>query len=199
MKKLFLLFIICIITFNFCKQEKVASSIEKGGNSINISKEEYDSLFAGEKQIKGLFPSNLAKYAINDTLAREFVQKYLTNIFGYIRKNMERSVFFTFDEITSTIHDEPACSALKNYGFRVYFAEYTDSDNSKKYLEKKFLTNFEDYIGKQTAIIQIMNKTNDTFISYRDDLLNYNLGELCPPCLSSNNASGLGGDWYIQD
>lgn len=199
MKNYFLLSFICILTLNSCKQNKISSGVVKGENSINISKSEYESLIADLIKLHGNSTNNLAKYVIDDELAKEFVQEYLTNIFGYVRKNMERSVFFTFDDITSTFHSVSTCSDLKDYGFRVYFAEYTDSAESISYLRAKFGDYYENYFGMKTVIIQIMNKANDKFIRVDGDLLNYNLGELCPPCLSSNNASGLDGDWYIQD
>lgn len=203
MKNYFLLSFICILTLISCKQNKISSGDVKGENSINISKSEYDSLIALSNQLYELTSTNLTKYEIEDKLAKKYVQYYLKKPLGGTDYGKERSVFFTFKEIMSAIKDTSIKLDSKELGFRVYFARYKlDTDDEKSYINERFGRNADKiYDDKQTVILQIMNDKNNEFIfknADKTDLLNYNLGELCPPCSSSNNASGLDGDEYLK-
>lgn len=173
-------------------------------NIITISQLEYLSLIPLLKQFPMFSFIDLTNYKLNDTLAKEFVQDYInTSIWNwdiYSNHKTVRSVFFTFKKVNPVLDSVNTNNLLENYGFRIYFAEYTSSDKAEKYLKDEYGPKYRDFIGRRTVIIQIMNATNDTFIYKEDgDLLNFNLGELCPPCARPDNGSGLNDDWYIQE
>lgn len=202
MKNYLLFTLLYCLTLNSCKPKTPEPQITLENDKVTISKTEYDSLLGLANKLLVLPSSNLIKFEIDDALAKEFVQYYLKEGGQTINKKIERSVFFKFEEIASAINGVSIPEALKNYGFRIYFARYTNSEKAGVYLKTKFGNSYANYFNKLTVILQIMDKTN-TYFQYKDagnkDLLNYNLGELCPPCYNLPNPSGLDDDFYIKD
>lgn len=151
----------------------------------------YDSLFNSKNSIKK---------TIDDNAAKEIVQYRIRKADNSLDFTTERSVFFKFSDLPSILSGGSVNDFWKG-GLRIYLGKYNISnDYVKNYLENNGVTNLEYFKDKQTVIVQFMDEDNKKYKYLKEDvdLANYNLGELCPPCLVSNSETGKGDDRYIK-
>lgn len=199
----FLLFIISCKRESQCKLQGLSNPIlDKIYDNLDATSfrtllekaDYYDKYFASAPTLTD---------TINDEIARLMVKRDLKRFSGGIDIEKTRSVFFDLKKlhsILSTVRDLD----YDTLGLRIYFAKYNSQDSGVlKYLQDKFKWDLcKDYDGNRTLVLQFMNNTNERYI-YQDAvnkkyLLNFNLGELCPPCNETGTMTGKEGDWYIK-
>lgn len=191
-----------MLTFISCKKEKDKSNIAAADRQfVKIDTATYKDLVEKANFYNKYFSfDSISTDTINDPISKLMVKRYIRKSDGSIDYLKTRSVFFSLSKLHNIIGTLPSMN-YDSLGMRIYFAKYDSQDPGVlSYLQSKYnCGNCTDYLGNNTLVIQIMNGTNDKFIymdSAKTDLLNFNLGELCPPC--SNNTTGLKDDEYIK-
>ena len=96
-----------------------------------------------------------------------------------------RSVFFTLLELFTLLRDgyfggTPTQEQLLELGVRVYLGKY---DNDDRAIRAHLGSNLPDYQDRPTAMLQLMNYGNTTFLKRKgtNKYWTVNLGQLCPP------------------
>lgn len=151
----------------------------------------YDSLFNSKNSIRK---------TIEDNAAKEIVQYRIRKADNSLDFKTERSVFFKFSDLPSILSGNSVNDFWKG-GLRIYLGKYNILNKAvQDYLKNNGISNFENFKDKQTVIVQFMDENNGNYkyLIDKTDLANYNLGELCPPCLVSNSSTGQNDDEYTK-
>ncbi len=179
------------------KLDSIYTNLDSSSFRLLLSKSEFFDKYFSTTAVK-----KIKSEMIDDNIAKLMVKRDLRWASPGFNKDKERSVFFTLPEIFAILGTVNVQKS-DNYGLRIYFAEYNSQDiEVVEYLNKKYnCGQCKEYVGKRTVILQFMDNKNDKYIYYGftgDDLLNFNLGELCPPCSQSNSPTGGLNDLYIK-
>lgn len=125
---------------------------------------------------------------ITDEIAKHLIMQKIKKLnlgLGPRDSNQTASVFFRLMDLKAFLDKVPGgagTSHPENYGLRIYFAEYENSDETiADYIRDNGLSGL-DYENRPTAVLQLMTADNRTFVkdtNHRN--ITANLGQLCPP------------------
>ena len=125
---------------------------------------------------------------ITDDIAKHLIMQKIKKLnlgLGPRDPDQTASVFFKLMDLQAFLNKVPGNAGNEhpeNYGLRIYFAEYDDSDPIiRQYIVDNGLSNL-NYEDRPTAVLQLMTVDNKTFVKDSSGKhITANLGQLCPP------------------